>query len=162
MDRGRRFDCALPGGKTLTDRDSEVSVISGTRRKVQELADGTLRVLVDIDPRFKADFHRLFPSIDTPCALAPLVLDFEKLSKYPEEPKGGELARLAGIWCKNPDFQQWLSKKHHGNKFNEGDAADWIRKVCGVNSRAELDSRSNAGRAFHTQVREPFMEYMKL
>jgi hypothetical protein len=146
----------------LTDQDSEVCVISGTRRKVQELADGTLRVLVDIDPRFKADFHRLFPSIDTPCALAPLALDFEKLSKYPEEQKGGELARLAGIWCKNPDFQQWLSKKHPGHSFNEGDAADWIRKTCRVNSRAELDSSSNAGWAFHTQVRGPFMEYMKL
>jgi hypothetical protein len=140
----------------------ETVVISGTRRKAQELADGTLRVQIDIDPRFKQDFHRLFPQIDTPCALAPLALDFEKLSKYPEEPKGGELARLAGIWCKNPDFKQWLSKKYPGNTFNEGDAANWIRKSCRVNSRSEIDNNAEAEWYFQNHIRRPFMEYMKL
>lgn len=146
----------------MTNQDSEVCVISGTRRQIRELVDGSLEVRVHIDPRFKQDFHRLFPQIDTPVAIAPLALDFEKLSKYPEEPKGGELARLAGIWCRNPDFQTWLSKKHPGSKFNEGDAADWVKKICNVNSRAELDSNPNAAWAFQRQIRQPFMEYMKL
>ena len=55
-----------------------MSAISGTRRTMRELADGTIRLSVDIDPRFKAEFNRLFPDIDMPVALAPLVADFER------------------------------------------------------------------------------------
>jgi hypothetical protein len=58
-----------------------MSAISGTRRQYKEMADGTIRVSVDIEPQFKAEFHRLFPDIDTPVALAPLVLDFERVAE---------------------------------------------------------------------------------
>lgn len=54
-----------------------MSAISGTRRQIKEMADGTIRLSVDIDPRFNAEFHRLFPTIDMPVALAPLVNNFE-------------------------------------------------------------------------------------
>jgi hypothetical protein len=40
---------------------------------MKELVDGTIRVQIDIDPPQRADFLRLFPSIDMPVALAPLV-----------------------------------------------------------------------------------------
>ena len=55
-----------------------MSAISGTRRTMRELADGTIRLSVDIDPRFKAEFNRLFPDIDMPIAMAPLHADFEQ------------------------------------------------------------------------------------
>ena len=53
------------------------SAIAGTRRAVKELVDGTLRVTIDVDERYKATFHKLFPQIDMPCALVPLKPDFE-------------------------------------------------------------------------------------
>lgn len=58
--------------------DELPGAVVGTRRRIiKEMADGTLRVIIDIDPRFKADFHRLFPDVDLPVALAPLKPDFE-------------------------------------------------------------------------------------
>jgi hypothetical protein len=48
------------------------TAISGTRRQVRELVDGTLEVKIHVEPRHKADFHALFPEIDSPVALAPL------------------------------------------------------------------------------------------
>ena len=60
------------------------SVIAGTRRAVKEMADGTLRVMIDVDERYKAAFHKLFPEIDMPCAIAPLKPDFE----FSNETKG--------------------------------------------------------------------------
>lgn len=141
-----------------------MTAISGTRRKAQELSDGTLRVMIDIDPRFKAEFHRLFPQIDTPCALAPLVNDFERIEHVEEEkPKGGPLAKLAGMWCKDELFYEWLSQKYEFVAYenNPEGAAEYIRFTCGVASRSELDSNNDAGIRFHMQIRDPYMEWLR-
>ena len=67
-----------------------MTAISGTHRTYSLLADGTLRIKVDIEPRDVAQFHAMFPSGDMPIALAPLVADFEKLPAA-ERPKGDEV-----------------------------------------------------------------------
>ncbi len=61
------ISCAEQGTELMT------AAVSGTRRSMKELVDGTIRVQIDIDPPQRADFLRLFPSIDMPVALAPLV-----------------------------------------------------------------------------------------
>ena len=138
-----------------------MSAISGTRHKAQDLTDGTLRVMVDIDPRFKAEFHRLFPNIDMPCAIAPLIPDFERIEHREEEPKGGALCKLAALWCKDEDFQQWLSTLHKGEVFAEEDAAIWVRLECEVESRAQLDHDAAAANLFQERVRLPYMAWLK-
>ncbi len=122
--------------------------ISGTRSAFKELVDGTLRVQVDIDPEFRRDFLRLFPDIDTRIALAPIKAN----AKAEPELKGGELARLAGILCNDPEFQAFLSVS------GEEAAADAIRKLCGVTSRAELDHNEAAAAIFHAEIRKPWLE----
>jgi hypothetical protein len=52
---------------------SDAVAIQAVRRQTRELADGTLEVKLHVQPYHKADFHRLFPEIDTLVALAPLV-----------------------------------------------------------------------------------------
>lgn len=140
--------------------DELPSVISGTRRKAQELADGTLRVMVDIDPRFKADFHRLFPQIDTPVAIAPLVAHFERIEEE-EKQKGGPLCKLAAMWCKDADFQEWLAFQFDMEKMDEDGTADFFRKWMGVSSRKELDNNPEAAERFQILVRSPFMGWLK-
>jgi hypothetical protein len=49
------------------------SAIAGTRKAIKEMVDGTLRIQIDIEPRYKSQFHELFPDIDMPVAIAPLV-----------------------------------------------------------------------------------------
>lgn len=135
--------------------------ISGTRRAFKELVDGTLRVQVDIDPEFRRDFLRLFPDIDTRIALAPI-----KAKAAADTPKGGELARLAGILCNDEDFQQWLdvvaaeslpALDVDGMESHER-AAHYIRQLCGVASRAELDHNEAAAAIFHEKIRKPWLE----
>lgn len=142
--------------------EDEVRVISGTRRQVRELVDGTLEVKFHVDPRFKADFHRLFPNIDTPVAIAPLVAHFERIEEE-EKQKGGALCRLAGIWCKDEDFWQWLGD-NYGQGIpveNEEDAAQLLREICEVNSRREIDHDPAAEARFHNIIRKPFIEWSK-
>ena len=126
-----------------------MEAISGTRRAMKEMADGTIRVQIDIDPSCRAAFLQLFPNIDMPVALAPLVADFERQ----EKPKGGELARLAGQLCQNPMFQEWCEAE------SAEAAAEWVRLTCGVVSRSELDHDATAAGKFHRLVRLPFLEW---
>lgn len=126
-----------------------MQAISGTRRAMKEMADGTIRVQVDIDPSCRSAFLQLFPNIDMPVALAPLTSDFEQNQQMP---KGGELARLAGMLCQNEDFQDWCECE------SAEAAAEWVREVCQVESRAELDHDPQAAHRFHSLVRIPFLE----
>lgn len=131
--------------------------ISGTRRTFKELVDGTLRVQIDIDPEHRRDFLRLFPEIDTRVAIAPLVA-------VPPPPKGGELAKLAGMFCGDPNFQLWIEERcddvpaSAAGEGGEERAAAIVRHMCGVASRAELDSNPKAAIAFHEQIRKPWAE----
>jgi hypothetical protein len=141
-----------------------MSAISGTRRALKEMADGTLRVQIDIDPRFKAQFHELFPNIDMPVALAPLVSDFERIEQKPEEkPKGGPLAKLAGMWCKDETFHEYFSQHvdPETHEISDEGAADYIRAICRVDSRAEIDSNGEASVRFHEYIRQPYMDWLK-
>lgn len=131
-----------------------MSAISGTRRAMKEMADGTIRVQIDIDPSCRGDFLSLFPNIDMPVALAPLRADFERAAaNEPEKPKGGPLARLAGQMCQNPEFLKFIGMD------SESVAADHIRDVCGVTSRSELDHNQVAANQFHELIRKPFLAW---
>jgi hypothetical protein len=142
-----------------------MNAISGTRRAMKEMADGTIRVMIDIDPRFRAQFHELFPQIDMPVALAPLTTDFERIEEKPEEkPKGGPLAKLAGMLCKDDRFLEYFYQHVNpkGYECSEEGAADYIRAICRVDSRAEIDSNGEAALRFHEYIRLPYMDWLKV
>jgi len=131
-----------------------MSAISGTRRAMKEMADGTIRVQIDIDPSCRGDFLSLFPNIDMPVALAPLRADFGRPAvNEPEKPRGGELARLAGQLCQNPEFLEFIGVG------SEAVAADHIRDVCGITSRSELDHNQVGANQFHELIRKPFLAW---
>lgn len=146
-----------------------MNAVSGTRRAIKELADGTVRVQVDIDPRFRKAFFELFPDIDSPVALAPLVESFEQAAPKtepdsepnPEKLKGGELAKLAGRLCNDPAFQQWVFAQSCGpvsGMSPEDSVAKIIRRECGIASRSELDHNKQAATIFHERFRKPWQE----
>lgn len=65
--------------------------------------------------------------------------------------KGGPLARLAGQLCQQPEFWDFA-----GGAESAEEAAQWVRRTCGVKSRAELDTNPDAAYRFHNLVRIPF------
>ena len=71
-----------------------------------------------------------------------------------EKPKGGPLAKLAGMWCNDPQFQQWLGVT------NADAAAKEIYQRCGISSRAELDHDQDAAAMFAVFVRHPYREFL--
>lgn len=81
-------------------------------------------------------------------------------------PKGGDLARLAGRFCQNPQFQKWIMKTYGNGLELELEpsaemAAVLLRSNCGVDSRAMLDHNQQAAYLFHIRIRRPFISWQE-
>lgn len=70
-----------------------------------------------------------------------------------EKLKGGELARMAGVFCKDLTFLSFA------NVHSENEAKIMICHTCGIESRAELDHNPIAANKFHELFRKPFNEW---
>jgi len=144
-----------------------MSAIEAVSRKCSTLADGTLRITVEISPIHAQDAFKLFGMPDVPMVIARLTQEAAKQSAQDEtiaadKLKGGQLAKLAGMWCDEPKFWNWLNQAGIGISIqNPTDAKHAIYEVCDINSRAELDNYQGAADAFHKYIREPYSNYLK-
>lgn len=134
-----------------------MSAIPCASVSLKTMADGTLRISFDIEPMHAQDAFRLFAAPGTPAAIAALAVGYAAVvneSLTPEKPKGGALAKLAGMWCNDPEFQNWACSK------TPEQAAQFIYGACGVESRTELDHDSEAAERFHRSVRGPYQKHL--
>jgi len=58
------------------------------------------------------------------------------------------LARQAGILCKDQMFQKFLVESGEIFDTNEDDATDWLRDAVSIKSRSELQTNQQAARQF--------------
>lgn len=65
-----------------------------------------------------------------------------------ERKKGGKLAQQAGILCNEPRFMTFLSET--GALLPAENAPEYLRRQCGVKTRADLDHDGNAAEVFRT------------
>lgn len=96
----------------------------------------------------------------------------------PEPRKGGELAKLAGQWCRLPEFASFIRPIYDramggdGSSYGDvsprrdfgGDESAYARHcilvLCNIDSRAELDHNAEAAEKFHRLIRLPFVEHL--
>lgn len=81
---------------------------------------------------------------------------------------GGALARWAAIQCTSSMFLQYLSENvtlPDGNTrpvewWQRPDyVARWMRWMCQIESRADLDNNPEAANVFHNKIRRPYSEW---
>lgn len=148
-----------------------MSVIEATSAGVKDMADGSLRITFEFDPRHAAAAFALFGVRGRAVAVAALKDGSGAVQEQPKTAgdagvaKGGELAKLAGIWSNDPAFIDWADMQNSKggelstNITSPEDAALWVRIVCGVASRAELDHDADAAERFHRLIRGPFAKH---
>ena len=134
-----------------------MTVIESSSSSARTMADGTLRLTVDIEPRHSQAAFALFGAPGTPMALAAL-----KSAKAEPAPKGGQLAQWVAMRCGEAAFQRWLQdtfpqqwEAAHGDTPAKW-AASTVRAVLGIESRKELDRAPEAAARFHAVIRKPF------
>lgn len=74
----------------------------------------------------------------------------------PEQPKGGPLAKYAGMFCADPVFWEWVEKETEIETKSEHEARKYILYICNITSRRMLDHDAMAGRVFRGQIMAPF------
>ena len=139
-----------------------MSVIEAAAVSVKTMADNTLRLTVDIEPRHAKEAFALFGERGTAVALAALNATPEpEPTQAPEALKGGELSKWAALRCQDPAFRAWLAKQGPARQdWNTTDgAADTIRAICHITSRAELDHNKAAAAIFNERIRRPWQEH---
>lgn len=141
-----------------------MSIIEGAAMRCRTMADGSLRIEIEVEPRNAQAAFALFGAPGRAVALAALKDGAQAVTEKPvsDKPKGGEWAKLAGIWCNSPQFWVWANTVQQDMPVNSpSSAADFMRIECDVNSRAEFDNDSSALARFNSAIRHPFMRWMK-
>lgn len=120
------------------------------------LRDGTLRSTIDFEPRHISEFHQAFLELPLPIFVLRDARDIIEI------PKGGQMAMEAGMLCQEEDFQTFVSTKRDWlDGFyapNEDNAATYVRDVCEIGSRIDLDHNRVALTAFHG-IRDEFYNW---
>jgi len=153
-----------------------MSAIPCASVSLKTMADGTLRISFDIEPMHAQDAFRLFAAPGTPAAIAALAVGYavakdvqkvdtpeksETAIPASDKPKGGALSKLAGMWCASPEFWVWINgvAEMTWPIVSADHAAEFVRDMCGIDSRAELDHDEVAAEKFHRLIRGPFAKY---
>ena len=152
--------------------------------RVQTMADGTLRLVVDFPPGSAQSAFRLFGAPGTPVAAARIKTTAEQRKPSDSDEaqlKGGPLARLAGQWCNDEKFLEFIRPVY--DRIMGGDGSGWgdvlpaefavgmageqayarhcVLVICQIASRAALDHNADAAYVFHKLIREPFAAYLR-
>jgi hypothetical protein len=144
---------------------SDLSAVMGASTTVKTMADGSLRLAIDIEPRHAQAAFALFGSPGTPVALARITNEaanaHDQREPEPDKPKGGALAKLAGMLGADPEFWKFLTHQFTLTAVCESDAtaAEVIREVCEIESRSELDWHTDAADRFHVLIRGPWIKW---
>ena len=115
-----------------------MTVIAGASASVRGLADGTLRISIDFEPRHAKQAYELFGAPGTAVACAALKDGFEVVSDKPQSPPMGPICREAVNLCKLEEFWDWVGDRV-GQASEEASRA-YILAKCEVESRKELDT----------------------
>lgn len=114
--------------------------------RCKTMADGSLRIEVEVSPVDAQAAFALFGKPGAPMAIAALKVGYAAVQE-PEEQKGGNLAREAGKLDSNPAFQQYALVRDFPN------VREFILDRCGVESRRMLDHNPEAASKFREMMR---------
>ena len=136
-----------------------MTAVSGTLSGFRTLAGGdTIRVTVDVDQQFLADFlTHIAPHQGEGVAIA-LLNGAVGVEPKADKPKGGELSKWCAMRCQEPEFWAFVAEVTGLTVMGDADCANVIRNWCEVESRAELDTNPQARLVFHSVFRRPWME----
>ena len=149
-----------------------MSVIEASSAGVKDMADGSLRITFEFEPRHAADAFALFGPRGRGVAIAALkdgsaAITSESASDVKEKQQKerehlGDLCYRAVQWCNDPEFRDWLRivGDFKGELLSKA-AGAVICAWCGVESRKELDTNPAAAEKFNRFIRGPYQKHLQ-
>ena len=142
-----------------------MSAIEAATVKCSTLVDGTLRLVLDFEPRDAQAAFRLFGAPGRGVAVAGLK-DKRAALERPDTPRErseaqasawselGTLCQTAIVWGDTPEFRGFLGAR------NAQEAGEAIKRICQIESRKELDTDPEAAARFHKFIKGPYQKFM--
>lgn len=147
---------------------TDAAVIPAAYVKLSTMVDGTIRVVIDVEPTNRDAAFALFDRPGASLAIARLsdgsAVEHDRKAQAqplaePQERKPLSLASKVAIACGEPSFATFLRQGAHAQRWAswQGHASGWqkpasyadvaalvVRDLCGVTSRSEIVAGSNA------------------
>jgi hypothetical protein len=77
-----------------------------------------------------------------------LLDDHDNPVKGPDTIEGERAVQSAAMLCRNPKFQKWVYTKNFAMTVDEESAANAIKDLCSIDSRADLKTNRDAREIF--------------
>ncbi len=117
--------------------------------KSRKVCQIVIEVPIEAGAAFVAAFGTPNPATGVPVALARIdpnaKAEPEKIKRKWDELS---IAQQAGIMCNEKGFQLFVSETADRVCTNVDDAAQYVRQLCGVNSRAHIEGKPEAEKKF--------------
>lgn len=127
------------------------------------MADGTLRLTLDVEPANAKDAFSLFGSPGTPVAIAALKHGYAAKSDEPSQKDPvGHLCKWLVMRCNEPEFWRWLEAEPcNGTDItSEAQASEFVKYYLGIDSRKEIDGNPEREADFHNLIRGPYSRWL--
>ena len=143
-----------------------MSAIEGATVNLRTMADGTLRITIDVEPGSAQAAFALFGAPGTPVALAALKVGHAMASDErvaAAEPKGGPLAQWLAQRCNEGAFREWAmrSLKLPESFYTNAEISNVVCQHIGVNRKREIDGDQYAPTRLKTLVMQPYGDWLK-
>jgi hypothetical protein len=142
-------------------------LIQATSRQVKTMADGTLRLTVDISPMDAQKAFALFGMPDAPVVLARLTQQAAMQQAQDEvieqDAKGGFLSQWLAMRCNEPEFWRFIENKlaiNNGFITNLEQCDVEVKEYLLIESKKELDNNKEAEARFHSLIRRPYADWI--
>lgn len=73
---------------------------------------------------------------------------------------GDRAVKLAGVLCREKEFQEFLVQNNEIFDLNETEATEWLRCKVGIQSRSELKTNQDA-RALLAQINKDYLSWKR-
>ena len=138
------------------------------------MADGSLRITIEFEPRFAKEAFALFGARGTPLAIAALHVGYAAKSDSPppttDKPKMGPLCQWVVLRCNEVEFLSWIAPVYRSfigdlDRSDFASGADFCRHAVLVlcecdESRKEIDTDPHKAALFHERIRGPYSKYL--
>ena len=177
--------CFISNQHRSTLRMTDPAVFPASYVRLQTMADGTLRLTLDVEPLNSQKAFALCSEPGVTFALARLTDEAAKqqmqddFKKQADEPSDNTvqlkpakkpmlLSVECALWCKAPEFWGWLNE-HFSVRYDYGDegiirnedkAVAFIKSHLEIASRAELDSEGAKRDSYIKHIQTPYRAWV--
>jgi hypothetical protein len=151
----------MPNCAPLEEDELEAAIV-GAAGTLRTMADGTVRLYIDYEPKDRKAVMDAFGAPGTPVATVRLK-DGYAAAPAPATNRYGELGPLcreAIDLCNNATFLEYIDSAGISWKKTSEGAKGFILAACCVGSRKELDADPTAGELFR-KMRKSFLDWVR-